>query len=157
VATQVGVSSSVPAKPRNPGQQDIIPAKHFGEYFGLDKILQLATNIQPGALAISSKKQASSKPTLSQVPSVPAVPSPPPNHFDKYVAERATAARATGSSSLSLTAFPDVPKSNVLLQPPVIPTTTLLIAYASIVCALVCLRTVATMILCHLQRHLICL
>jgi hypothetical protein len=55
VATQVGVSSSVFAKPRNPGQRAIIPAKHFGEYHGSDKILQLATEIPPGALAISSK------------------------------------------------------------------------------------------------------
>jgi hypothetical protein len=36
VATQVGVSSSISAKPRNPGQHQIIPAKHFGEYYGYD-------------------------------------------------------------------------------------------------------------------------
>jgi len=50
VATQVGVSSSIPAKQRNPGQRQIVPTKHFGEYHGSDKITQLATDIPPGAL-----------------------------------------------------------------------------------------------------------
>jgi hypothetical protein len=44
VATQVGVSSSISAKPRNPGQREII--------LWIWQILQLATAIPPGALAI---------------------------------------------------------------------------------------------------------
>ena len=76
VTTQVGVSSSVLAKPRNPGQREIIPVKHFDEYHGADK----TTEIPPGALAISSKKPASSKSTVSQVSSVQAAQSSPPSN-----------------------------------------------------------------------------
>ena len=53
VAVQVGVSSSVSAKPRNPGQREVIPTKHFGEYHGSDKVQHLDTTIRPEALAIS--------------------------------------------------------------------------------------------------------
>jgi hypothetical protein len=102
VAAQVGISSSVFAKPRNPGQATIIPAKRFGEYHGSDKILQLATEIPPGAWTISSKKPTSSKSLASHDLSDSTVlPPPPSNHFDMFVAAQAAAASATaGSSSL---------------------------------------------------------
>ena len=66
VATQVGVSSSIPAKQRNPGQRQIVPTKHFGKYHGSDKITQLATDIPPGALTVSSPKPTMSKSLSSQ-------------------------------------------------------------------------------------------
>jgi hypothetical protein len=52
-AATVGVSSSIPAKQRNPGQRQIVPTKHFGDYHGSDKITQLATDILPGACLIA--------------------------------------------------------------------------------------------------------
>jgi hypothetical protein len=106
VATQVGLSSSIPAKQRNPGQRQIQPAKHFGEYYGSDKIIQLATNILPGTLTMSSQNPKTSKASSPQELQVSSALSSPSNHFDKYVAERAAAQVVTASmvtSSLVLT------------------------------------------------------
>ena len=89
VATQVGLSSSIPAKQGNPGQRQIVPTKHFGEYHGSDKITQLATDILPGALTVSSPKPTMSKSSSSQDLPIPGTLPPPSNHFDMYVAEKA--------------------------------------------------------------------
>jgi hypothetical protein len=100
VATQVGVSSSIPAKQRNPGQRQIVSTKHFSEYHGSDKITQLATDILPGALTVSSPKPTMSKSLSSQDLPVPGTLSPPSNHFDMYVAEKA-AERAAAANAMT--------------------------------------------------------
>ena len=118
------MSSSIPAKQRNPGQRQIAPTKHFGAYHGSDKITQLATDILPGALTVSSPKPTMSTSLSSQDLPIPGTLPPPSNHFDMYVAEKASERAAAANAIAGLPSPGTIPGVSTSVASTAIPVVT---------------------------------